>query len=550
MPPIAPPESSPGWLLELPSHSRLPRLDLGVDWISPWEEFRSSWDDLFSGTRAPALEELPSDSQLQPLLAPKKLSARAFAASTLWHIAAVLLLVLPIWGFLPKTETNLAPVHIEMTWYGTPPDLPNISLPAAAPKPKPLLASRAQTAPRGADAYHPRQTILSEPLHITHPRQTLIQPDAPAAPPKIETPLPNIVQWAHAAPASPALPFQPSASAPRMARRTVASVAAPEIPNNEKAASSLNIATSQLVNQQPKMPLMPASASTAAPRRTVRDSAAAPAPEVAENVSSGPNLRRLIALSATPAPPAPEVSVPQGNLAARIAISPERSHAGSSSAAAAPAASGPNTAAAANPLPAAISISGGTGRTSRSGGIAPAESRPGHGLILRPMTGIPSDPMTPERRGPLDVSRLDPSAPPEALLMGKQIYTLHVDLPNLTSKSGSWELHFAQLDEDEGPHIRQSGTLSGPEPIKKVDPEYPQEMIKEHVSGEVVLYAIIRKDGSVDSIQLVRGLEPPLDRSAIKAFAQWKFRPGSRNGVPVDLEAIVHIPFYYRLPDE
>ncbi|MFY9753299.1 MAG: TonB family protein [Candidatus Acidiferrales bacterium] len=551
MAPIAPPEAPPDWLLELPAHSRLPRLDLGVEWISPWEEFRSSWREFFSGTAAPAIEELPTSSPLQPLLAPKKLSAGAWVASSAWHIVIVLLLALPIWGFLPKTESNLAPVRIEMTWYGTPEDLPKISLPGPAPKPKAPAAVPAEIAQRGADAYHPRETILSEPLHITHPRQTLIQPDAPAAPPKIEVPVPNIVQWAQAAPAKPALPFAPSAAAPRMTRHDATDIAAPEIANNEKTPAPLNIAASPLANQQPKMPLMPTSASVAVPRRTHVDAPAAPAPDVAQNTSSDPNLRRLIAISASPAPPAPEINVPQGNLAARVSISPEGARAGTPGGVGSkPEGAAPNRGGGASSLPAAISVSGGSGRASNSsGGIAPAGVRTGHGLNLKPMTTIPTDPMESSRRGPADLSHLDPSAPPEALLMGKEIHTLHVDLPNLTSKSGSWELHFAQLDETEGPHIRQNGKLSGPEPIKKVDPEYSQEMIKQRVSGEVVLYAIIRKDGSVDSIQLVRGLEPPLDRSAIQAFAQWKFRPGSRDGVPVDLEAIVHVPFNFEPPN-
>jgi TonB family protein len=68
------------------------------------------------------------------------------------------------------------------------------------------------------------------------------------------------------------------------------------------------------------------------------------------------------------------------------------------------------------------------------------------------------------------------------------------------------------------------------------------------VDGEVLLYAIIRKDGSVDSIQLMRGIDPQLDANAMEAFAQWKFRPAERNGLPVDLEAIVHIPFRSRTP--
>jgi protein TonB len=68
------------------------------------------------------------------------------------------------------------------------------------------------------------------------------------------------------------------------------------------------------------------------------------------------------------------------------------------------------------------------------------------------------------------------------------------------------------------------------------------------VQGEVVLYAIIRKDGSVDSIQVVRGLDPQLDQNAIQALGEWKFRPATRAGRPVDVEAVVHIPFLYQNP--
>jgi protein TonB len=153
-------------------------------------------------------------------------------------------------------------------------------------------------------------------------------------------------------------------------------------------------------------------------------------------------------------------------------------------------------------------------------------------------------------RGPANVAALDPSLPPEKILSGKEVYTLHVNLPNLTSASGSWILNFAQLDADPRPPFRPKGQLAGPVAFEKADPKYPPELIKAHVQGEVVLYAIIRKDGTVDSIQVVRGLDPELDRNAIEALAQWRFRPGTRGGAPVDLEAVVHVPFLYRNPRE
>ena len=139
---------------------------------------------------------------------------------------------------------------------------------------------------------------------------------------------------------------------------------------------------------------------------------------------------------------------------------------------------------------------------------------------------------------------------PQEVLGGKRVYTLHVNMPNMTSATGSWILNFAELNEmDVRAYVKtNSGDLSGPEPLKKVDPKYPPELRAAHVDGEVILYAIIRKDGSVDSIQLVKSVDPVLDADAMEALAQWKFRPAERHGEPIDLEAVVHIPFHSRGP--
>jgi TonB family protein len=117
---------------------------------------------------------------------------------------------------------------------------------------------------------------------------------------------------------------------------------------------------------------------------------------------------------------------------------------------------------------------------------------------------------------------------------------------------GSWELKFAELDDDGSTAAiarRIDGKLSGPVPMHKVDPRYPPALIQEHVQGEVVLYAIIRENGTVDSVQILRPLDPVLDHNAMEAFAAWKFQPGTRNGVPVALEAVVRIPFKISRPD-
>jgi TonB family protein len=557
-------------LIELSPHSRLPRLDLGVDWESPWHEFWTSVHDFFTGPRAPRETDAPGPSAFRVEWVRGNLPGRAFTASTLWHIAIVLLLVLPIWGFLPATQHNLAPIHIELT-YLPEQDLPPISLPGPASKPSPPGDPAKPLPPLGADAFHPRQTILSMPLHVTHPRQTLIQPDAPAAAPKIDAPLPNIVQWAAPAPPKPRLQFSASTAAPKIQHRANQDVAAPDITNHEKNPGPLNVAQTPLVNQQPQMPISPMSAAAPANTRTATNQDAGAAPEIGP-ANGDADLHRVIALSAAPAPPAPEVNVPQGNSAARIAISPdgkqpgvpggsERGVAGNGGVGGhANSAGGVNGGGGATNgsggggsanagLPAAISVSGGANsRGTSGGGIAPAGSRPAGKLNLKlaPSSESPSG----SRRAPIDVTHLDPSLPPEKILSGKEIYPVHVNMPNLTSIAGSWILNCAQLDEGDAPGYRPAGAFSGPVPIDKVDPKYPQAVIEQHVDGEVVLYAIIRKDGTVDSIQLVRKLDPQLDKNSMEALARWKFRPGTRGGVPIDVEAVVHIPFRFRNPND
>jgi TonB family protein len=558
-------------LVELSPHGRLPRLDLGIDWESPWREFRSSVGQFFSGQRAPRRTDLPADSALRVHWVGGKNSAWAFLASLVWHVIVILLLLLPIGGFLPATEHNLAPVEIQVNWDAAQ-DLPPIHLPTprlAAPSPKrsalpiPKLAEDQPPAQNGAERFHPHQTILSIPVRVTHPRQTLIQPDAPMAPPKIEPDLPNIVEWAANAPVpKPQLQLSPSAAAPKMQQRAVTDRAAPEVANLEKDSGPLNIAASPVVNPAPQMPMAPMAAAVRTARHARADSAEA-APEVGA-ASGDPNLRSVIALSASPAPPAPVVAVPQGNLAARVAISPAgqvgapggtgNAVEGSSSGSGGNGSGAPDNGAGAGgtgSLPAAVSVSRGKGQANASGAGGLRASQPGTKLMLKPMGSLPEKPEpVSHRKDPPDIGDLGANEPPEKILSGKEVYTLNINLPNVTSISGSWILNFAQLDEEASPFSRPKGVLSGPVPIRKVDPKYSAEAIRENIEGEVVLYAIIRADGTIDSIQLVRKLDPLVDVNAVRALAQWEFRPATRDGAPVDIEAVVHIPFKCRLPQQ
>lgn len=93
---------------------------------------------------------------------------------------------------------------------------------------------------------------------------------------------------------------------------------------------------------------------------------------------------------------------------------------------------------------------------------------------------------------------------------------------------------------------RVGGGVSAPVVIFRVEPLYSEEARKVKHQGVVVLWAIVRKDGSLEVLKLVRGLGLGLDESAINALKQWKFRPGMKDGVPVDVALNVEVSFTLR----
>jgi TonB family protein len=194
-----------------------------------------------------------------------------------------------------------------------------------------------------------------------------------------------------------------------------------------------------------------------------------------------------------------------------------------------------------------ISISGGhppaNNGNSGAGGSAKISAPAPRSLILKPDPHTKPDD-APERTGPPNFAALPPAAQPEQIFASRKIYKMLVNMPNLNSATGSWILNFSELRENSSGAHTDSSEVSAPGPLRKIDPKYPPTLINEHVEGEVVLYAVIRRDGSVDSIQLVRGIDEQLDANAMQALSQWKFRPATKQGIPIELEAIVHIPFH------
>jgi TonB family protein len=522
---------------------------LTIAWNSFHQNFPSELASFFQWSRVP--KGAPEGDVFRDCRVQRRIPYRAVLAAALWH---VVLFILP-WPQLPAApKRNSAFDNTVLTWSGPVEDLPVLNIPKQVHTSSSPKTSENKPASEGTDAYHPRQRIFTDPVRATHPRQTLVNTAEPMEPPKFLPPLPNMVQLAATpGPARPRLEISAQTLAklrPKKVKRAATTdTPAPDVPNMELRPAEISLATVTSGPAKPKLEINAGSAPRLADRSQKGEVDRAPELATGNADTVGGPSATIIALSATPAPPAPVVEVPKGNLAARVALSPEGKGSGTgggsgTSSNAAGGGSGLNASDPAGKSSIGISISGGSPKPNAGvfglGGVGKLSLPSAQAVYKRPDPNVAvEDP--PERSGPPNFAALLPGAPPEQIFSSRHVYSMNVNMPNLNSVTGSWIIHFSEL------HLpgvaRTSGEVGAPDPVRKIDPKYPQDLMKEHVEGEVILYGVIRPDGTVDSIQLVRGIDKLLDANAMDAFRQWKFRPATKDGQPVALEAIVHIPF-------
>ena len=67
-----------------------------------------------------------------------------------------------------------------------------------------------------------------------------------------------------------------------------------------------------------------------------------------------------------------------------------------------------------------------------------------------------------------------------------------------------------------------------------------------HSEGEVVLEAVIERDGSVRDVRILKSVNPLLDKAALEAVATWRYRPALIGTRTVAVYLQVRIGFHLR----
>lgn len=555
-----------------------PELRLLVATESRWSIFRRNLRDLFHRTDASPLHLKSSPGIFwSDVFVDHKLPWRRFLQSSAVHLLAMAIL----WtgsrliNFQPQVTAQTAFKKSDVIYYSSSEYLPPLD-----------TRSRTSAPVRHSDSEYSAQTVISVPPEADNRSQTIVT--APKIQLRHDVPLPNIVAWS----GKPELPIAPAPAVPvseimRLAPRMENNVIAPPPvvrdnvvdnlrdsagANSRQALATAVIAPPPAVDDASKRRMgelnigdssviAPAPQLTLDPQRSSPGRSTAGLSGQAQVVAPPPSLgatgharssASVVALSLHPAvgaPPAP----PEGNRRGSFAAGPEGRRGASGIAGA----------------------STGSGKSDSSGSGKKNSSDLPSGLYVGPAANaaatvagdpVPKNTVNPNLLAGVRPTRISPlglqaesasklSTEERTVFGNRKFYSLSLNMPNLNSAAGSWIIRFAALKPDSvtSPAARAAAAgdpssallsdLSAPVAMRKVDPAYPLELMKQNVSGTVILYAVIRADGTVGGVRVLRSVDERLDQFASDAIAKWQFQPATKNGDPVDVEATFWIPF-------
>ena len=98
---------------------------------------------------------------------------------------------------------------------------------------------------------------------------------------------------------------------------------------------------------------------------------------------------------------------------------------------------------------------------------------------------------------------------------------------------------------DEQKPRRVGGDVIPPERTVYKAPQYPPAAQAARIEGTVILEAIIDADGVVQNVKVLKSV-PLLDRAAIEAVQQWRYKPTRLNSVAIPVIMSVTVTFTLR----
>jgi protein TonB len=170
---------------------------------------------------------------------------------------------------------------------------------------------------------------------------------------------------------------------------------------------------------------------------------------------------------------------------------------------------------------------------------------PGKDRITVPVSKPPKMEMQEAKKEPDPVAQLN--IPAKSLASAQDSLPGAIEAPpgppTLSQGSGSGGGAGTGTGSGVGP-----GSGSGLGPGSGGKPQYTSDAMRAKVQGTVLLECVVRPDGSISDVQVIRSLDPTfgLDQQAVVAARKWRFAPGTRLGEAVPVLITIELTFTLR----
>jgi len=96
--------------------------------------------------------------------------------------------------------------------------------------------------------------------------------------------------------------------------------------------------------------------------------------------------------------------------------------------------------------------------------------------------------------------------------------------------------------------LRLAPGLTAPILVKEAKPRYTADAMRARIEGIVEMQVVVLADGTVGPVRVVRSLDKELglDAQAVRAVKEWTFKPGRKDGQPVNVLVNIEMTFKVR----
>ena len=120
----------------------------------------------------------------------------------------------------------------------------------------------------------------------------------------------------------------------------------------------------------------------------------------------------------------------------------------------------------------------------------------------------------------------------------ERVFTVYIPMKRSEEEADpTWTLQYAPVQSADS-----VGQVLAPSVATREWPEIPAALQKKYSERQVVISAVVDKDGKVSNVAVLRTPDPRVSAPIAKALTKWVFHPAQAHSAPVAVKVLIGIP--------